>query len=129
MYEDASFSMNSHPTKGDAMAAKYELKKTESGKYVWNLKAGNGEVILTSQQYADKRGAEGGIESVRKNCKKETQFEKKTASNGQPYFTLIAANKEIIGKSEMYSSVSAMQNGISSVMKNASEAKIEDLTS
>lgn len=55
-----------------------------------------------------------------------SRFERKTAKDGSPYFVLKAANGEIIGKSEMYSSVAAMENGIASVVKNAAEGEIVD---
>lgn len=59
----------------------------------------------------------------------EARFERKTAKNGQTYFVLKATNGQTIGKSEMYSSVAAMENGIRSVMKNAPIAAVEDSTS
>src|SRR5215470_17404904 len=105
------------------MAGKYELKKSSNDHFYFNLKAGNGEIILTSQMYKAKSGAEGGIESVRKNAPTDSRFERKTSTGGQPYFVLKAANGEQIGKSETYSSTSAMENGIESVKKNAPDAK------
>lgn len=48
--------------------AMFELKKSENGKFHFNLKAGNGQVIATSQMYASKEAALNGIESVRKNA-------------------------------------------------------------
>lgn len=50
------------------MAAKFELKKTAKGQFHFNLKAGNGEIIATSEMYESKASAENGIESVRKNA-------------------------------------------------------------
>ncbi len=50
------------------MAAKLELKKTSAGGYRFNLKAGNGEIITTSESYTTKAGALNGIESVKKNA-------------------------------------------------------------
>ena len=49
-------------------------------------------------------------------------------SSGDPYFVLKAANHEIIGKSEMYSSTSAMENGIESVKKNGPDSEVVDET-
>ncbi len=49
------------------MAGTYELKKAASGQFMFNLRAGNNEVILTSESYSSKAAAEGGIASVRKN--------------------------------------------------------------
>lgn len=50
------------------MAGKFELWVDKAGDYRFNLKAGNGEVIATSQGYASKSGALNGIESVRNNA-------------------------------------------------------------
>ena len=109
------------------MAAKFELKQTKSGKFAFNLKATNGQVILTSQQYKEKAGAQNGIESVKKNAGNDANFTRNTSSRNQPYFVLKAPNGQVIGTSEMYSSVGAMENGISSVKKNAPNATIDDI--
>ena len=110
------------------MAGKFVLKKTGKGKFVFNLQASNGLVILTSESYTDRNGALNGIESVRKNAGKAANFEQRQARNGKPYFVLKAVNKEIIGQSQMYSSTTSMKRGIASVKKNARAAKLEDLT-
>jgi uncharacterized protein len=108
------------------MAATFDLKKTDNGKFHFNLKAGNGEVILSSQPYESKASAQNGIESVRTHAADDKFFERKESKAGEPFFTLNASNAQIIGKSEMYSSKSAMENGIASVKKNAPDAKIAD---
>jgi uncharacterized protein YegP (UPF0339 family) len=110
------------------MAAKFEIKKGSSGQYRFNLKAGNGEIILSSEGYQEKQGAQKGIESVKVNAPIDARYERKEASSGQPYFVLKAANGEPIGRSETYSSKSAMENGIESVKKNAPGAAVEDLS-
>jgi uncharacterized protein YegP (UPF0339 family) len=110
------------------MTAVFDLKQGGNGQFMFNLKAGNGEVILTSELYKQKQSAIAGIDSVRVNAGDDTRYERKTAKNGQPFFVLIATNGQIIGKSEMYSSNSAMENGIQSVKENGPEAAIEDRT-
>ncbi len=105
---------------------KFEITTDNSGKFRFNLKAGNGQTILSSQGYASKSGCSNGIESVRKNSQDDARFERKTAKDGSPFFSLKAGNGEIIGSSEMYSSASAMENGIASVKKNAPEASVDD---
>ena len=108
--------------------AKFEIFSAKNGNYYFRLRASNGEPILASEGYKAKTSAKKGIESVRKNAKKNDRFQRKTSSRGQAYFVLIAGNNEPIGKSEMYSSASAMENGIESVKKNAPKAPIEDLS-
>lgn len=105
---------------------KFEIKKDKAGKHRFNLKAANGQVILSSEAYNSKSACDNGIESVKKNSGSDGNYERKTAKNGQPYFNLKASNGQVIGSSEMYSSTSAMENGIASVKKNAPGASIDD---
>ena len=110
------------------MAGKYELKKSSNGKFMFNLKAANGQVILTSQMYASRASAENGIESVRKNSPDDNRYERKESKRGEPYFNLTATNGQVIGNSEMYSGTGAMENGIASVKTNGPDATLVDLT-
>ncbi len=110
------------------MAGKFELKKSDSGEFMFNLKAGNNQVILTSQMYRDKASAQNGIESVKTHAGADANYERKTSVKGEPYFVLKASNGQVIGKSEMYTSASAMENGIASVKANGPGASVSDLT-
>lgn len=110
------------------MAGKFELYKDKAGEFRFRLKAGNGETILASEGYKDRAGAMNGIESVKKNSDLLARFEKKTSSSGKPYFVLKAANHQVIGNSEMYSSDAACDNGIKSVMHTAPLAGVDDQT-
>ena len=95
---------------------------------MFNLKAANGEVILTSELYNEKPSAVHGIQSVKVNAVDNIRFERNRAKSGQPFFVLKAANGETIGKSEMYSSSWAMERGIRSVKRNAPSARVDDLS-
>ena len=110
------------------MAGKFELKQGDSGKFSFNLKSGNGQVVLTSQAYESRASALAGIESVRKNAAEDARFTRKEASDGSPFFVLTATNGQTIGKSQMYSSEASMENGIASVKSNAPSAATADLT-
>ena len=107
---------------------KFVITLRKDGEYQFNLKAGNGQVILSSQGYAGKPSCLNGIESVRKNSQDDSKFERKESSSGKPYFNLKATNGQVIGNSEMYESVTACENGIESVKKNAPDATVEDQT-
>ncbi|MDO5978356.1 YegP family protein [Flavivirga spongiicola] len=108
--------------------AKFEIYKDKRGEFRFRLKAGNGQSILASEGYAAKSGCTNGIESVRKNSKDDSRYDRLESKGGSPYFNLKATNGQVIGTSEMYSSTSAMENGIASVKKNASESSVEDLS-
>lgn len=110
------------------MTGHFELKRTDSGRFMFNLKAGNGETILTSGLFDSKEAASKGIAAVIANAHSEAQFERKVASNRQSYFVLNSAMGDFLGKSEMYSSNASLENGIKSVMRNAADATLKDLT-
>lgn len=108
------------------MAAKYELKKTKTG-FVFNLKAPNGKVILSSEVYNEKRAALNGISSVVKNSPKEPRYDLRQSKKAEPYFVLTATNGEVIGKSEMYKTLKGARNGIASCIKFGATARTVDL--
>lgn len=110
------------------MAGKFVIKKSANGKFHFNLKAGNGEIILSSEMYETKPACENGVESVKKNAPDDGRYERKTNAKGEPYFILKAGNGQEIGRSETYSSTAGMENGIKSVKNNAATAKVEDAT-
>lgn len=109
------------------MSGWFELSKSKDGQFRFVLKAGNGEIILTSELYRSRSSAGKGIASVRKNSGNDKRYVQKTSSNGKPYFNLRAGNHQVIGTSEMYSSTAACDNGIASVKTNGSSQTVKDL--
>ncbi|ARK10206.1 YegP family protein [Fibrivirga algicola] len=107
---------------------KFVITKRANGEFQFNLKAGNGQTILSSEGYSSKSGCENGIESVKRNAQDDNRFERRESSSGKPFFSLKATNGQIIGSSEMYESTSARDNGIESVKKNAPDATVDDQT-
>ena len=107
--------------------AKFEISMRKNGEFQFNLKASNGEVILTSEGYTTKSACLNGVESVKKNATVEERYEKLVAKNGKPYFNLKATNGQIIGQSQMYASERNRNNGIASVMKNAPVADVVEI--
>lgn len=109
------------------MAGYYtKFKSEKSGEWYFNLKAGNHEIILQSEGYTSKAGAENGIVSVQQNGVLEAQFERKQSDKGNFWFVLKAANGQIIGKSEMYPAAAARDKGLESVKANASSLVVKD---
>jgi uncharacterized protein len=106
----------------------FVLKKASDNQFHFRLQADNGENILSSELYASKSGAQNGIESVRTNAPIDAHYERKSAKNGQPMFNLKAANHEVIGTSETYTTDASRDNGIASVKKNAPKATVDDQT-
>ena len=110
------------------MAGRFEIRERMNGEFQFNLKAGNGQTILSSEGYASKDGCRSGIDSVRAASPLPERYLRLTARDGSPYFNLVADNGEIIGSSEMYSSLAARDKGIESVLMNAPSALVRDTT-
>ncbi len=106
----------------------FEVKKATNDQLYFNLKAGNAETILSSEQYTSRAACNNGIASVQSNSRDDANYERKDAKNGKPYFVLKAKNHQVIGKSQMYKSASGMENGIKSVMVNGATTTIKDET-
>lgn len=106
---------------------KFIIKKRTNGEFQFNLKASNGQIILTSEGYSSKSGCQNGIDSVKTNSNDNSKYDKKTSTNSKYYFNLKATNGQIIGTSEIYENASGRDNGIESVKTNAPSAEIEDL--
>jgi uncharacterized protein YegP (UPF0339 family) len=108
--------------------SKFQITKRSNGNLQFNLVASNGQTILTSQGYTDKKSCKAGIDSVKKNAVKAEQYETLVAKNGKNYFVLKATNKQVVGTSQMYASSAGCRNGMKSVMKNGPIATTEDLS-
>ena len=107
---------------------KFVITKRSNGEYQFNLKAGNGQTILSSEGYSSRTGCDNGIDSVRKNSQDDNRYDRKTTSNGKYHFNLKSTNGQIIGSSEIYESESGRDNGIASVKDNAPGATVDDQT-
>lgn len=109
------------------MAPRYQLRVAANGQYYFNLTAENNKIILTSEMYGSKDGAQQGIEAVRGSGPLAERYERRKSIDGQDYFVLKAANHEVIGQSEMYRSSAALENGILAVMRVAGEAPVAEM--
>jgi uncharacterized protein YegP (UPF0339 family) len=119
---------------------KFVLKETATG-FKFDLKAGNGQTIATSEVYTTEAACLNGIESVKKCCAgdiedqtveevvavKHPKFEMYQDKAGEYRFRLKARNGEVIAVSEGYEAKAGCLNGIESVKKNAPEAEVEKI--
>ena len=117
---------------------KFVIKPAKNG-FMFNLKAGNGEIIATSEVYNSMKACQNGVASVQKNApianledqtkadfetQKNPKFEIYADKRGEFRFRLKAANGEIIAVGEGYKAKASCKNGIKSIIKNAPEAAI-----
>lgn len=107
----------------------FEIKQSSNKEYFFHLKAtGNNAIILRSEQYKTKSGCEKGIDSVKANAPNDSRYERLYAAAGQYYFNLKAANGEVIGTSETYTTSTARDQGIELVKAQAPTAEVVDLS-
>jgi uncharacterized protein YegP (UPF0339 family) len=121
-----------------SMASKFVIREIKEG-FLFDLKAANGEVILSSQVYSSLATCKNGIESVRQNApdaavedqtiegfteEKNPKFEIYVYKNGDYRFRLNAKNGQVIGSGERYKSKTSCKNGIESIKKNSVDAVI-----
>ena len=117
---------------------KFVIRKTATG-IKFDLKAGNGEVIATSEVYESEAACKNGVESVRRNAPaaniedqtvegfekaKCPKFELYTDKAGEFRFRLKATNGQVIAVSEGYKAMASCKNGVESVKKNAPDAAV-----
>jgi uncharacterized protein len=103
---------------GNEHVGKFVIGKSKNGGEYFNLKATNGQTILTSPVYPDMAECIKAIGSVREYCRDDNMFDRKISSNNKHYFSLKTPEGVIIGKSELYESMANMEKGIASVKRN-----------
>ena len=117
---------------------KFVIRTVNTG-MKFDLKATNGQVILTSEVYTTKAACQNGVQSIMKNAPaanvedqtvegfetmSHPKFEMYQDKAGEYRFRLKARNGEIIGVSEGYTTKANCVNGVESVKKNAADAEI-----
>lgn len=94
-----------------AQSAKFDVFVGADGDYYFRFVAANGETLLRSEGYTTRQSADNGVASVIANAPDTRNVEILQATDGQWYFTVKAANAEIIAVSEMYVSKANAERG------------------
>lgn len=103
---------------------KFELK-TDGRRFYWSLQTDSGDAILVaSEAYPTRTAAELAIAAVRRNSILPGRYLRRRDVAGLMYFQLLAANGDVLGKSQSYSKPEAMERGIESVKSAAWAARI-----
>lgn len=102
------------------------ITRRHNGELQFNLKALDGQNILTGEGYSAKASCHHAIEAVRKQAQENRYFERKALPKGKWSFQLKAASGQIIGTSEKFDSQEALEQAIASVMQLAPTARVED---
>lgn len=109
------------------MAGHFEIETRPDGQFMFSFRVGS-EVIVNSEAYTSKSACVNGIESVKKNAPDEGRYRSTTTPDERFRFALDAANGQTIGSSSYFDTASERDDAIEFVMKNAPDAKVDDLT-
>ena len=124
---------------GGMNMGKFVIRTVASG-VKFDLRAGNGEVIATSEVYDSRAACHKGVESVRKIAAAgkvddltagekpmtNPKFEVYEDKRGGFRFRMKSRNGQIVAVSEGYTTLQACLDGVESVCRNAPDGEIEE---
>ncbi|HVJ81138.1 MAG TPA: YegP family protein [Planctomycetia bacterium] len=103
----------------------YELKRS-AGKYLFNLKGEQHEVLLMSAPFPKKAEALAAIETVRKIGASEAGFELRRAATGSPFYVLKTGRDEVLCRSELFENETAAWKAMQSARKHCPTVDVRD---
>ena len=112
-------------TSKKTLRGKWKVETTSEGKYVAKLFASNGQLMLSTEEVANKKTAENAVESVKKNAI-DGNFIIDRDKSGRYYYKLRNAQKSVICIGEAYESLDSCVSAIESVRRFASTAVIAE---
>ncbi len=107
---------------------KFQVFTGQDGQFYFRPRDSGGEIILANEGYTSKAGCQNGIRSVKENAPLDERYRRRTSANDQCHFVLVAANGEVIGVSETYTTERRRDEGIEAVKRIAPDAPVEDTT-
>jgi len=105
------------------------LKKSEAAEpFTFSFVDDGGKMVVKSENYAAKKSAENGIESVKKNAQIDGRYEMKDAKNGKFYFNVKASNGQIVGTCALFVSDADRATAASLLKRAGPPAPVDDQT-
>ena len=97
----------------------YQLIESDDGAFMYTLRAGNHETILTSRVYWSRGSALDAVAALRQASQFPERFQRRDLESHAAWFEVLAADGKWLARSETYSSRSGLNTGIASVQRNA----------
>lgn len=110
------------------MHSKFDIFTGKNRQFYFHFKSSNGDIILASEAYTTKESCKNAVEAVKKYAIEDKFYDKKVTCNDKYMFNLKAASGEVIGSSQIYSSIEARQKDIDSLKRGVPAAIIHDLS-
>lgn len=115
-------------TTGGYMRGRFVLTDNGYPQYYFVLKAVNNETILSSGIYASKADALLDIAFIQTNCHLDERYEHKVSAHGSHYFVLKKHDGEVVGTSQLYTSIFFREIGLSMVQLSGRTSNIIDIS-
>jgi uncharacterized protein len=97
----------------------YQLIEGDDGAFMYTLRAGNHETILTSRVYWSRGAALDAVAALRLASQLPERFQRHLIDSSAAWFAVSGADGQWLAKSEAYGSRSGLNTGIASVQRNA----------
>lgn len=112
--DDLSFAGESVGSTSDASTTRgqFELWRGADDQFYFHLQAANNEILLSSEGYKARSGAINGILSVLDNGGLAHRYDIFEGADSQFYVNLVAANGEIIGSTEGYTTAQGADRAV-----------------
>jgi len=107
-------------------STKFQIIRGENEKYYFSLRDGDGDIILRSEGYTVRAGAEKGIDMVKLSVYQDEKFKRKISTDGKFYFDIVSVDGNILVTSKLFDTLEACQSGIETVKDLVLKASIEN---
>ncbi|PKB42708.1 uncharacterized protein YegP (UPF0339 family) [Cellulophaga sp. RHA19] len=103
----------------------YEIKKTNTNEYCFNLKNSEGEIVLYGETFKNIAKCKQQIIFVKQHAYDYDYYHSKVTQNNEYYFYLCLNEDTLLGKSKKYKTIEAKEMAIATVMLCATIATIK----
>jgi Uncharacterized conserved protein len=105
---------------------KFVIKTGKHHQFFFDLKADNGEVIITSDAFHTKAACNSGIEALKAVVRDDNKFERMKAATEHYYFIIKGANGKQIAKSVLFPTPAERNAAIKSIEAEAHDAVVAE---
>lgn len=101
------------------MTGYFQLIEGDDGAFMFTLRAGNHETVLTSRVFWSRQSAMDGVALLRIQSQRPECYVRHTDADGRQWFEVLDAAQHTLGRSEPYASRSGLAAGMASVKRNS----------
>lgn len=101
------------------MTGYFQLIEGDDGAFMFTLRAGNHETVLTSRVFWTRQAAMEGVETLRRQAQRPDAYLRHTDADGRQWFEVLDEKQRSLGRSEPYASRSGLSAGMASVKRNS----------